>query len=58
MPPGPRGQDLVTYLRRFALPFEAEADKVEARFDKGVLHLTIPRSAANRLGRRIEVKAA
>jgi HSP20 family protein len=26
-----------TYLRRFALPFDAEADKVEARFDKGVL---------------------
>jgi HSP20 family protein len=46
-----------TYLRRFALPFEPEADKVEASFDKGVLHIRIPRpSQAKPQARRIEVR--
>ena len=46
-----------TYLRRFALPFDAEADKVEARFDKGVLHIAIPRPAQARpQAKRIEIK--
>lgn len=33
-------------MRRFAIPFEPEADKVQASFDKGVLHVTVPRSKA------------
>lgn len=33
-----------TYMRRFALPFEADEDKIEAKFEKGVLTVTIPRS--------------
>jgi HSP20 family protein len=37
-----------TFMRRFALPFEADEDQVEARFDKGVLHVFVPRSAAAR----------
>ena len=46
-----------TYLRRFALPFDAEAEKVEARFDKGVLHVTIPRPAQSKpQARRIEIR--
>lgn len=46
-----------TYLRRFALPFEPEPDKVEASFDKGVLHIRIPRpQQAKPQARRIEVK--
>lgn len=46
-----------TYLRRFALPFDAEPEKVEARFDKGVLHVTIPRPENPRpQARRIEIK--
>jgi HSP20 family protein len=46
-----------TYLRRFALPFDAEADKVEARFDKGVLSISIPRPAKARpQAKRIEIK--
>lgn len=46
-----------TYLRRFALPFEPEADKVEASFDKGVLHIRIPRpTQAKPQARRIEVR--
>lgn len=34
-----------TFMRRFALPFEADQDKVEAHFKKGVLHVFVPRSA-------------
>ncbi len=46
-----------TFLRRFALPFDAEAEKVEARFDKGVLHIAIPRPPESKpQTRRIEVK--
>lgn len=35
-----------SYLRRFAIPFEPNVDKVEAHFDKGILHITVPRSKA------------
>jgi len=35
-----------SFMRRFAIPFEPEADKVSASFDKGVLHITVPRSKA------------
>ena len=35
-----------TFMRRFELPFEADTDKVEASFDKGVLKISVPRSAA------------
>ncbi len=46
-----------TYLRRLALPFDCEPDKVEARFDKGVLHIVIPRpSQPKSQARRIEIK--
>jgi HSP20 family protein len=46
-----------TYLRRFALPFDAEPEKVEARFDKGVLHIAIPRpEQARPQAKRIEIK--
>ena len=34
-----------TYMRRFALPFEPDDDKIEASFDKGVLKILVPRSA-------------
>ena len=46
-----------TYLRRFALPFDADPAKVEARFDKGVLHVAIPRPAEPKpAAKRIEIK--
>lgn len=46
-----------TYLRRFALPFDCEPEEVEARFDKGVLHIAIPRPAETKpQARRIEIK--
>lgn len=46
-----------TYLRRFALPFDADPGKIEARFDKGVLHVTIPRPTEPKpAAKRIEIK--
>ena len=35
-----------SFMRRLAVPFEPDADKVEASFDKGVLRVIVPRSAA------------
>ena len=35
-----------TFLRRFALPFEADADKAEAHIDKGLLKVSVPRLGA------------
>ena len=34
------------FVRSFELPFEADTDKIEASFDKGVLKISEPRSAA------------
>lgn len=46
-----------TYLRRFALPFDCAPETVEARFDKGVLHIALPRPVeAKPQTRRIEIK--
>ena len=35
-----------SFMRRFQLPFDVDEDRIEAHFDKGVLHLFVPRSAA------------
>jgi HSP20 family protein len=35
-----------SFMRRFAIPFEPEVDKVQASFDKGVLKIVVPRSKA------------
>ena len=35
-----------TFMRSFELPFEADTDKIEASFEKGVLKISVPRSAA------------
>lgn len=46
-----------TYMRRFALPFVADKDKVTATFDKGVLKVMVPRSPEQpKAATRIEVK--
>lgn len=46
-----------TFLRRIALPFEPDADRVEATFDKGILKVTVPKSAkADEKIRKIQVK--
>lgn len=46
-----------SFLRRFALPFDADTDKVEASLDKGVLHVFVPRQQQTEKPKtRIEIK--
>jgi HSP20 family protein len=48
-----------SFLRQVPLPVEVEADKVEARFEKGVLHVTLPKSApAAARARKIAIKGS
>ena len=47
------------FARSIRLPFEVGDDKVDARYDKGVLTVRVPKPPeAQRATRRIEVKAA
>ena len=43
------------FERRIALPAGVEEDKVEARFDSGVLHVRLPKSPEAERGRRIPI---
>jgi HSP20 family protein len=43
--------------RSFQLPFRVEVDKIEATFEKGVLHISLPRSEADK-PKKIDVKSA
>lgn len=45
-----------TFYRRFSLPDSADADKISAKCDNGVLEVVIPKSEKQQ-PRRIEVKA-
>lgn len=45
-----------TFSRTLTLPMAVEADKAEAKFDNGVLTLTLPKSEQAK-AKRIEVKA-
>jgi HSP20 family protein len=45
------------FTRTFQLPFPVEGDKVEAVFDKGVLHVSLPRAEADK-PRKIAIKTA
>lgn len=45
------------FRRSFPLPRSVDADKIEARFDKGVLILTLPKNGSA-APKKIEVKAA
>ncbi len=45
------------FNRSFQLPFLVEADNVEALFEKGILHLSLPRAEADK-PRKISVKSA
>jgi HSP20 family protein len=46
------------FKRSFALPDDVDSGKVKADFAKGVLTVTLPKSAAAQSARKIEVKAA
>jgi len=46
-------------MRSFELPFEADTEKVEASFDKGVLKISVPRSvAAEKKVKKIAIKGS
>jgi len=48
-----------TFQRSFRVPSNVDADKIEARFDKGVLKISLPKSPdAIQEERKINVKAA
>jgi HSP20 family protein len=44
------------FSRSFVLPRDVEADKIEARYENGVLYLTIPKTEQARR-RRIEIRS-
>lgn len=47
-----------SFARSLVVPGDIEADKIEARFDKGILTVTLPKSAkAAEKSRKIEVRA-
>ncbi|MBN1220234.1 MAG: Hsp20/alpha crystallin family protein [Anaerolineae bacterium] len=45
------------FNRAFQLPFKVETDKVDAIFEKGILHLSLPRAEVDK-PRKITVKSA
>lgn len=45
------------FNRSFQLPFNVEAENVDALFEKGILHLSLPRAEADK-PRKISVKSA
>jgi HSP20 family protein len=45
------------FTRTFQLPFLVQGDQVKAAFDKGVLHIALPRAEEDK-PKKIEVKAA
>jgi HSP20 family protein len=45
------------FIRTFQLPFQVEANQVEAVFEEGVLHLSLPRAEADK-PRKITIKTA
>lgn len=47
-----------SFERRFRVPEGVDADKIEAAFKKGVLTVTLPKSAQGKAEKKIDVKAA
>ncbi|HHQ69257.1 MAG TPA: Hsp20/alpha crystallin family protein, partial [Halothiobacillaceae bacterium] len=43
------------FMRRFTLPEDVDADRIEAKCELGVLHITLPKTADSS-PRRIEVR--
>lgn len=47
-----------TYMRRIAIPFEADEDKIAAKLENGVLKISVPRSAEpERRQKRIAIES-
>ncbi len=54
-----RERQFGSFERTFALPDGVDADKIEARFSKGVLTVSLPKSAeAQKPEQKVTVKAA
>lgn len=54
-----RERSFGSFQRSFRVPANVDADKIEAKFDKGVLKVSLPKSAAAiQEERKIDVKAA
>ena len=54
-----RERSFGSFQRSFRVPANVDADKIEARFDKGVLKVSLPKTAAAiQEERKIDVKAA
>ncbi len=47
-----------TFQRMFSLPRDADSTKIDARFQDGVLIVTVPKSAKKQETQKVEVKAA
>lgn len=45
-----------TFQRSLRLPYQVNADQVQARFENGVLRITMPKAAPQERNRRIQVK--
>jgi HSP20 family protein len=46
-----------SFHRMITLPREIDSDKIDAKYEQGVLHVTLPKSA-ERQARKIEIRAA
>jgi HSP20 family protein len=52
-----RERNFGKFTRTFQLPFKVEVDKIDAVFEKGILHISLPR-AEEEMPKKITVKAA
>src|SRR3954470_760365 len=46
-----------TFQRSLRLPFQVDAEKVQARFENGVLHVSLPKTTPQERSRKIQVQA-
>ena len=46
-----------TFQRSLRLPFQVDAEQVQARFENGVLHVSLPKTAPQERSRKIQVQA-
>lgn len=47
-----------TFQRAIRLPFQIEPEQVQARFENGVLHVTLPKSQPQERSRRIQIQGS
>lgn len=45
-----------TFQRAIRLPYQIDAEKVQARFENGVLHVTVPKTPEQERTKRIQIK--